>query len=124
MKNWRIGLVLIIFFIFSAAIISRLIYFQIINHKYWAALAQGQQKFFVASQGERGEIFFQDKTNLAVNQIFPLVYVVPNEIKNQEEASEALSLILNLEKNSILEKFQKDSLYVLLKKEIDRRRNQ
>jgi len=83
MKSWRINLVLVIVIVFSAAIISRLIYVQVVNNQYWLALAQGQQKFFVALQGERGEIFFQDRTSLAINQNFNLVYVVPNEIKNR-----------------------------------------
>ncbi len=63
MKSWRINLVLVIVIVFSAAIISRLIYIQVVNNQYWLALAQGQQKFFVALQGERGEIFFQDSRN-------------------------------------------------------------
>jgi len=140
MKSWRINLVLVIVIVFSAAIISRLIYIQVVNNQYWLALAQGQQKFFVALQGERGEIFFQDRTSLAINQNFNLVYVVPNEIKNrasrqisvegegeeenavlfahQEEISQTLSSVLNLDKNSILEKFKKDSLYAVIKKKL------
>lgn len=118
MRYWRTNLVFLLVIIFSAAIISRLIYIQIIQHQYWQALAQGQQKFFVALQGERGEIFFQDGTNLAINKSFDLVYAVPSEIKKQNETAEILSLILNLDKNSILEKFQKDSFYVLLKKRL------
>lgn len=118
MKNWRINLVLITLLLFSAAIISRLIYIQIMNYDYWRALAQGQQKFFVELQGDRGEVFFRDMTNLAVNQNFDLIYAVPNEIENKTEASEMLGLVLSLDKNSILEKFQKDTLYVLLKKKL------
>jgi cell division protein FtsI/penicillin-binding protein 2 len=47
-----------------------------------------------------------------------LVYVSPDEIKNPEETSGVLAGILNLDKNSILEKIKKDSFYELIKKKI------
>jgi stage V sporulation protein D (sporulation-specific penicillin-binding protein) len=118
MKHKRLNLVLVIIIVFSAAIIGRLIYIQVLNHNYWEAMAQGQQKFSVEEQGDRGEVFFQDMTGLAINQNFPLVYAAPNEIKNKQEASEMLSLVLGLDKDSILEKFKKDSFYAVLKKKL------
>lgn len=131
MRNWRVNpvkslrskfnrvnLVFIFLLLFSAAIIGRLIYIQIFHHQYWRALAHGQQKFFVSLQGERGEFFFQDKTPLAINRHFDLVYGSPNEIKNPEEIAEVLSLVLALDKNSILEKLTKNSFYELLKRKL------
>jgi cell division protein FtsI/penicillin-binding protein 2 len=111
-------LVLIILLLFSAAIVSRLIYVQLLNHEYWEAIAQGQQKSLVEVQGDRGEVFFQDMTGLAINQNFPLIYAVPNEIKNKDEAADMLSLVLEMDKDSILEKLKKDSFYEVLKKKL------
>lgn len=120
MKHWRINLVLLLIILFSAVIVGRLIFIQVFKYQYWRALAQGQQKFFAFLQGERGEIFFQDKTNLAINQNFDLVYLVPNEIKNPEETADILSSILNLDKNSIFERIKKESFYEVIKKKLTR----
>ena len=118
MTKWRINLVFIFIILFGAALIGRLVYIQILNHQYWQALAQGQQKFFAQIQGARGEVFFQSGEPLAINRDFDLVYVAPNEIENPEETAEALSLVLDLKSDSILEKIQKDSLYVVIKKKL------
>jgi len=118
MKNWRINSVLIFVFLVSSPIFIRLVYIQIINHQYWRALAQGQQKIFLSLQGDRGEIFFQDKTPLAINKTFDLVYVSPQEIQNAEEAAGILSSILEVDKNLILEKIEKDDSYEVIKKKL------
>jgi cell division protein FtsI/penicillin-binding protein 2 len=118
MRSWRINLISAFFLLFLAVILSRLIYLQIISYQYWRALAKGQQKIFVTLQGKRGEIFFQDKTPLAVNRNFYLVYAAPNEIKKPEETADSLSQILNLDKNLILEKIKEDSFYEVIKRKI------
>jgi cell division protein FtsI/penicillin-binding protein 2 len=115
MNSWRQNLVFILIILFAAVILCRLIYIQILNHQYWQALAQGQQKFFESHQGERGEIFLQRGIPLAVNRNFDFVYLSPAEIKKPEETAEVLSLILNLNKDFILEKIRKDSYYELIK---------
>jgi cell division protein FtsI/penicillin-binding protein 2 len=106
MKSWRINIVLSFIIIFAALILGRLIDLQLLDHKYWQALAQGQQKFFVSSQGERGEIFFKDNTPLAINRSVDLVYAVPLEIENLEKTTSELSSVLNLSQDLIMEKIQ------------------
>jgi len=118
MKNWRIFFVFFFACFLSAAIIYRLICLQIINYQYWRALAQGQQKFFLTLQGKRGEIFFQDKTPLAVNRVFDLVYAAPKEIDNLQETAKRLSPVLGMGENLILEKLKKDNYYEVIKKKI------
>lgn len=122
MKHWRINLIFLFVFLFAAAIISRLIFIQILNQEYWKALAKGQQKFFLQIPGERGEIFLGDRDgnlySLAINKKFDFVYVVPNEIEEKEDTAEILSQILNLEKDFILSKLQTDSLYSLLENKL------
>lgn len=115
----RIIFVLIVILIFSATIISRLIFLQLINYEYWRALAQGQQKDFIEFQGERGNVFFQNMTNLAINKNFPFVYANPQEIKNKMETSEILSLILDLDKNYLLEKLANNNSFVLIKQKLN-----
>ncbi len=60
MKNWRINLILFLVFIIGAAIISRLFFLQIINHKFYQAQALGVQAGFSEVLGARGEIFSQN----------------------------------------------------------------
>lgn len=103
---------------------GRLVFLQIVRHDFYGALAKGQQKFLAYNFGERGEIFLQDKDGnlypLAVNKNWPLAYVSPNEIApdKKEETAKAISEVLELDKNFILEKFQKDSLYELIKSKL------
>lgn len=118
MKRWRINSSLILIIIFSAVILGRLIFIQVIKNQYWRALAQGQQKFFLFLQGERGEIFFQDKTNLAINQMSDFVYISPGEIEDPGGVVDTLSAILNLDKDSISEKIEKSSFYEVIKKKL------
>jgi len=127
MKRGRINLILILITLFGVAIIGRLFFIQILNYEYWKALAQGQQKFFDQVQGDRGEIFLQNKEGnlytLASNKNWELVYISPEEIttKGQDsiETAKALSQILNLDEDLILEKIKKSgSLYELIKSKL------
>ena len=118
MRNWRINLVFILFFIFGAAVIGRLFYVQVLNHQKYRAWAQGQQKIFSPFKGERGEVFFQDGAPLAINRNSYFAYAAPNEIKEPVETARTLSPILALDENLILEKLKKESFYELLKKKL------
>jgi len=127
MKKGRINLISILIILFGAAIIGRLFFIQILHYEYWKALAQGQQKFFAQIQGNRGEIFLQNKEGnlytLALNKNWELVYISPEEIttKGQDsiEIAKALSRILNLDEDLILEKIKKSgSLYELIKSKL------
>ena len=112
---------MVLIFIFGAAIISRLVFLQILQHDFYSALAKGQQKFFISAQGERGEIFFQNhEFPIATNKTHYFVYVSPPEIPQEEREStaEILSDNFNLSKESVLEKIQKDSLYELIKERL------
>jgi len=118
MRIWRINFILIFIFLFGVIIIGRLFYIQILNHQYWRALAQGQQKSFVSLKGERGEIFFRDGRPLAINRNFDLVYATPNEIKKPAETAQILKLVLNLDETTISKKLKRDSFYEIIKKKL------
>lgn len=124
MRNWRINLILILIFLFSATLVGRLVFLQALNQDFYGALAKGQQKFFARTTGERGEIFLQDKNGdlytLATNKNWFLVYISPNEISSEkkEEVSQILADTLDLNKDLIFEKLKKDSLYELIKNKL------
>ena len=120
-KNWRVNLIFILVIIFSAAIIGRLIFLQVLRGDFYKALSQGLHNPFNEVQGERGEIFLNNEKDLAINVNLPLVFAVPNEIKNQKETAKALSEILNLDENFILEKLQNESSYSLIKRKLSQK---
>ena len=120
MKNGRINLIFFLFLLFSAAIISRLIYLQILKGDFYKALSQGLNNSFSETQIERGEIFLKGGEPLAINIDLPFVFASPRKIEKFEETAEALSQILNLDKNSVLEQLKKDKdkSYSLLKRKL------
>lgn len=111
----RINLVLIFIFVFGAAILGRLVFLQILHHEFYKALAEGQQKILTPTIGERGEIFFQNGEPLAINRGGKYLFVCPKEIKEKEKTAEALSQILGVDKDWILQKVKKTNLFELIK---------
>lgn len=115
----RINLILISIFVFAVAIIGRLVYIQILEHDFYSALAQGQQKFFAQIQGERGEIFFRGGEPLAINRNFVFVFSSPTKIEKPEETAISLSKILDLDKDFVLERItQENSFFELIKNKL------
>ena len=124
MRHWRSNLILLFIILFGAAIIGRLVFLQILRRDFYAALANAQQQFFSKTFGDRGEIFLQNHDfPIAVNKTNTLVYVSPNEIflENKEVTAEILSEVLDLNKDFLLEKLKKDSLYELIKNRVSDR---
>jgi len=115
MKKWRINLIFILIILFGAAIISRLVYYQIVKQELYKALAQGQQKSFQLIKGERGEIFFNGGEILATNIKGKYIFVSPEEIEEKEKTARELSQIFILEEEFILEKIKRDSLFEKIK---------
>ena len=118
MRNLRVNLVFVLAFILSAAIIGRLFYIQVIQTDYYKALAQGLGIFPDENQAERGEIFLKNGESLAINWNFPLVFASPPKVTEPEETAKALSQILNLPEDFILETFGKETLYSPIKNKL------
>jgi len=117
----RINLILISIFLFAAAIIGRLVFIQILEHDFYSALAQGQQKFFAQIQGERGEVFFRDGEPLAINRNFVFVFASPTKIEKPEETAVDLSEILDLDKDFVLGRIKRqNSFFELIKNKLTR----
>src|SRR3989344_779068 len=130
MKNWRLKLFSSLFFIAALVITGRLFYIQVIHHKFYSALALGQQSGFAEVQGARGQIFSQsskeshgtapsgDQKSFAINKNNWLLSAVPKKIKDKNSAADALSNIIGQPKESILAKLGTNSSYVVIKKEL------
>ncbi len=118
MPNWRINLIFIFFILFSAVLIGRLVYIQILQADFYKALAQGFHHLPKEIQVERGEIFLKNGTPLAVNKNFSLVFATPSKVKNIEKTAEILSEILKLDKNFVLGALKKETLYSPIKNKL------
>lgn len=121
MKSWRTNLIFLFVILFSAAIIGRLIFLQILKFDFYKALAQGLHNSFNEFQGERGEIFLKNGELLAINVDWPLVFSSPKKIKNIEETAKILSETLSLDKNFVLEKLKGDTSYSLIKRKLSQK---
>lgn len=94
----RVTLVAAVVFLLALALIIRLAYIQIFNHKHYAALAEGQHKTSYELLPDRGKIFIQENSlvanselyPIAVNKQFALLYAVPKDITNVDDTAEKL----------------------------------
>lgn len=117
-KDWRIYWLLFFFIMVFAALGSRLFFIQVLKQKTYLVFAKNQQEVKFPLKPERGEIFIQDKTlpdnrdiPVALNKVYYQIYLVPKEIilEQKEEIAKKLSEFLNIEKEAILEKINKEN---------------
>ena len=118
MNNFKIIFLFCFFFIFLAAILGRLSYIQIIKGDLYRALAQGLHSLPEEQLIERGEIFFKNGEALAINKNWPLAWVLPDDIEKPQKTAQELSSILNISKDVLLNKFNQDKSYVVLKRKL------
>jgi cell division protein FtsI (penicillin-binding protein 3)/stage V sporulation protein D (sporulation-specific penicillin-binding protein) len=129
-SNWRTKIILGLFFIFGAAIISRLFFLQIIERKLFQAQALGQHVGVSDVKGQRGQIFCSSSRqtkgaesgaevkSLAINKDSWTLYASINEIENKETFAGELSKHVDLTKEQILAKLNGESVYVPITKEV------
>ncbi len=124
MNSKRLYFVFAFIFLLAGIMSWRLFEHQVISGGNWKAQAQGQQMFFYQTEGERGEIYLQNKKGdlvpLAINRTFFHAYISPKEIaeEDRENIAREISEALNIEERVILERMMRDSSYELLKRKI------
>ena len=118
MSRKRTILIFVLFIISTAAIIGRLVCFQILHHDFYKALAQGQKNDLRLAKGPRGRIYFKGGEILATDSKKIYLFACPRDIKEKEKTAEKLSEILGLKKEEILEKIKKDSLFEKIKSDL------
>ena len=121
-NNWRIYAVLGLFFLFGAAIISRLFFLQIMERKLFQAQALGQQTGIFDVKGERGQIFCQNNNGgtkpLAINRDNWTLTASLADVQDKDTFAEKLSKITDLKKEEILSKLDGQDAYVTLAKDV------
>lgn len=118
----RILILLIIFILLGLLIWGRFFYISIIHHEYYLAKAKIISTAS-SSAAPRGSIFLTDKNALpyavALNKEFPLVYAIPAKIKEPKVLAEKMAQILELDKETLVQKLSKTGdPYEILKKKV------
>jgi len=128
--NWRVNTILILIFIFGAAIISRLFFLQILDRKLYEAQALGQQVAFNNIVGSRGQIFCENSQetkgsrgsgevkSLAINKDNWTISANPKDIKDKAAFAEALSKNIGEIQDQILSELNSEDSYIILKKNL------
>ncbi len=116
------------FAVFLTGVLSwKLFCVQVVEGGIWKAQAQGQQRYFTQTQGERGSIYLangdEDFVPVALNRKTYHVFISPKELsEKKEDKEEMISLftqVLEVGESEVLEKLEKkESSYEILKKNI------
>lgn len=114
---------LLIVFLIIIALIVRIGYLQFVKGDEYRRLAIEQQTRDRIITPKRGAILDRNGKELAVSVSVETVSISPNIIKNNgngEEIAEKLASVLEMEKEEILEKINKNSSYEFIKKKVDK----
>jgi cell division protein FtsI/penicillin-binding protein 2 len=106
------------------ALIGRLYYLQVVLGEHFLARAQSQYRAIASLEAPRGLIYFTDKDGtrfpMALNNEFPVVFAVPKEIEDPQEAAHTLAGVLPQSAEELRPKLSRQgSLYELLAKRPD-----
>src|SRR3989338_9880856 len=99
----RIRLTLLIFFITTgfAYLVFNLYNLQIKQGGYYTARAESQYKLAGFLEPHRGLIYFTNKDNdlvpVALNKSYPVIFAVPKEIEDADEAIQMISAVLDIQ---------------------------
>lgn len=130
LKNWRTNFILFIVIIIGAAIISRLFFVQVINHKLYQAQALGQQVGFEKITGSRGQIFCENSQqsrgaynsgqtkNLATNKDAWIISATSDDISDKQAFAKELSGVIGQTEEEIFAEINSDNYYVVIKKDV------
>jgi len=121
MKNLRLNLTFLIFFLLLVLLLGKLFFIQIRQGDFYKALAEGLLAFPDKTPIKRGEIFLNNREPLAINKKWQLVWASPQQIQNVQSTASKLSEVLEMSESSILEKLNQDSLYVKIKDRVSKK---
>lgn len=114
---------IVIFGIFSAFayLIFNIYNLQIVDSAYYSDRAEDQYQLAGFLEPHRGIIYFTDKDDnlipTALNKAYPVIFAVPQEIDDAQEATKIISSILEIDEEKINKAFaNKKALYKLLVK--------
>ena len=104
-----------------AALILRLVYWQIIRGEEMSSIARGQQQTATAVMTTRGKIYDRNGKVLAESASAYNLVCNPQDMKDRGDAdvaAERLSLVLNLDRDKVYRQLTTDSRYQSIKKQL------
>jgi cell division protein FtsI/penicillin-binding protein 2 len=120
-NNLRINIVIVIVFLVGGIVLSRLFYLQINQGEYYKAMAQGQQTSLAETQGERGEVIFNNGEILAMTEKEPYLFISPEEIEDKEVTAQMLAEKTGKNMDTLLTLMQKEgSFYEVIEENIEK----
>jgi len=129
-NSWQLNFVFVLIVLFAVAIISRLFFLQILEHKHFQAQALGQQVGFSNITGARGQIFsivsqdtrgkegIGDTKSLAVNKDSWAILISVENIKDKQVFAQKLSEVVRLTELEITEILNKEKSYAIIKENL------
>lgn len=118
----RLYLIFLIFIFILTFYITRIISLQLFKSPYLSKLAHYQHNILLVLEPERGDIFDRNLRPLALDLKVDSIYAVPKEMDQDHKlyAARALSPILKLDKDTILNRLNQDKSFIWIKREIDK----
>lgn len=122
--KFRIRTIYLFIFLFSAVLITRLFFVQVVKGSYYENLANQQYILPAAEYFDRGAIYFKEKNN----QLFSAAIlkngfqaaINPKILENPEDTYQKLSEIIVLDKNDFFQRAQKkDDPYEVIARRLD-----
>lgn len=126
----RIKIIMIVTVILSLSVpLASLFNIMIIHGDFYRGKAADQQLYDTEIAARRGDIYDRNMTLLATSATVWTVYVTPNDFKKitdekkrdavKDEIALNLADILDLEKDNVLAKLNKDLSYVMIKRQVE-----
>ncbi|WP_336823027.1 penicillin-binding transpeptidase domain-containing protein [Sporosarcina sp. USHLN248] len=106
--------VFVIFLICILAVVGKLFHVQIIKHEWLKARAEENWDREIPFGAVRGEIHDRNGNLIVGNRLAPTLYYMPSQNKEPEKVAAALSPILGVEQEKLLEKMSKKGYMVKL----------
>jgi cell division protein FtsI (penicillin-binding protein 3) len=97
-KVRRFALVAVVFCLWPALIVGRLVLVQIVQHKHWVGIAARQQTGGYEVAPRRGLLYDRNLKELAMTVQVDSIFAVPSELgDNREEAAQILSRVVHVD---------------------------
>lgn len=119
MFRTRQYLVFFFFVLLLCLLLTRLFYLQVIRSDSFSKMAAEQHNKVFKIEPRRGTIFDRYMEPLAINLDTPSAYGNPREVEDKERTASALSDILGLDRELLVEKLERDKAFVWVKRKVD-----
>lgn len=118
LSKTRLYFVFAFFLLTLTVLLVRLGFIQIFKSSKYLSIAQNQYRAVVEMQPARGRIVDREGRELALDVRLDSLYAVSREIKDKSSLAEKLHAILGAERTQILERLNRDKLFVWIARKL------